>query len=941
MDANGRGDDRDTGRAGASGAASPAGDRTTTRSLPGPTAWPTITTETRPWTRWWWMGSAVEPGHLERELSRLDDAGIGGVEITPIYGVRGEEHHNLDFLGDEWLRRLDAAVGAAREREMGVDLVPGTGWHYGGPGVDYGDSAMDLDAETFAPDGTFEASFDPERLRTVVAYGADRSVELTDCVDDDGRIEWPVPDGEWRVVAVSGAPGRQVKRAAPDRQGMMVNPFYPAAMERYLRRFDGEFAGYDGPPLRGVFHDSFEFGATWSPVLLEMFERERGYRLQDHLPALIGAGGTEGSDGDGDGDGSGDPGDEDAPPADGDDTAVPERAGLDETARVRADYRRTLSALYEETISTWRQWAHRNGWQARFQAHCAPGNLLDLYARGDIPETEFIGEKRCLLGSKMASSAAHVAGKRLVSAETATWLDGHFTTTLAEIRTHVDELFLAGVNHVVYHGTAYGPDDAPWPGWLFYASTQLNPRNPIWRDFPALNDYVTRCQSVLQSGDPDADVLLYWPVEDVWHAEPGLAPRLDVINEEWFDAYPFGRLARRLHERGYAVDYVSDRQLEGATVAGGRLELPGGDYRALLLPETGHLPVGTLRTVLDLAEEGATVGFEELPGDVPGLGSLEERRSTLAELLADLPAPGGDGAVAAAHGDGRVLVGDAAAMLPRTDARREPLVDAGLQFVRRTFDGGTHYFVVNRGDDLDGWATLSVDAASVLRLDPTSGETNVAASRPADDGTEVYLRLGAGESVVLRAFDERRLENDPGGYWTAAGDPVSVEGPWEVAFVRGGPERPPDAELDALRSWTDLGEAYRRFAGTVRYATSFELEKSDAGGPWWLDAGTVHESARFWLDGRELGTAIDPPYRVPLDSLAAGEHTLRVEVTNLAANRIRDLDRRGVDWKCFEDINLVNRDYEPFDAADWPVRPSGLLGPVELVPRRPVDPTGR
>jgi len=67
-------------------------------------------------------------------------------------------------------------------------------------------------------------------------------------------------------------------------------------------------------------------------------------------------------------------------------------------------------------------------------------------------------------------------------------------------------------------------------------------------------------------------------------------------------------------------------------------------------------------------------------------------------------------------------------------------------------------------------------------------------------------------------------------------------------------------------------------------------------------------------------------------ALRPGENVLEVEVTNLAANRIRDLDRQGVQWRRFHDINVVNIDYKPFDASRWPVRPSGLPGPVALQP---------
>jgi hypothetical protein len=86
------------------------------------------------------------------------------------------------------------------------------------------------------------------------------------------------------------------------------------------------------------------------------------------------------------------------------------------------------------------------------------------------------------------------------------------------------------------------------------------------------------------------------------------------------------------------------------------------------------------------------------------------------------------------------------------------------------------------------------------------------------------------------------------------------------------------------------------------------------------------------LNGNDLGTLITPPYRIAVEALKPAGNQLEVEVTNVSANRIRDLDRRGVKWKIFEDIDIVNIDYRPFNAANWPVRDSGLLGPVTLTP---------
>ncbi|MCU0787007.1 MAG: hypothetical protein MUC91_02280, partial [Verrucomicrobia bacterium] len=71
------------------------------------------------------------------------------------------------------------------------------------------------------------------------------------------------------------------------------------------------------------------------------------------------------------------------------------------------------------------------------------------------------------------------------------------------------------------------------------------------------------------------------------------------------------------------------------------------------------------------------------------------------------------------------------------------------------------------------------------------------------------------------------------------------------------------------------------------------------------------------------------------------DNVLEVEVTNTSANRIRDLDRRGVSWQTFHDINFVNMNYKEFDASNWPLEDSGLLGPVRLIPVRSVNPAAK
>lgn len=885
--------------------------------------WPDVTRECKPWTYYWWHGSAVDKENLTRELTRFRDAGFGGVHIIPIYGAKGAESRYVPYLSLAWLDLLRHTVAEGERLGLGVDMTTGTGWPFGGPNVTPANASSKLVLTNSAVEGGATLTLQVPPLRADAAGGARANsdgalvagrgageerqlllavsesgerLDLTDKPDSQGRLVWTAPPGRWQLFALSRrVPVQRVKRAAPGAEGNVLDPFSPAAMRAYLARFDEAFATYRGPWPRAQYHDSYEyFDADWTPELFEAFAARRGYDLRSQLPALAGQGDT------------------------------------DSVARVKSDYRETLSELHLAFLQEWVRWAQARGFRTRNQAHGSPGNLLDHYAAADIPETEMYSADRSMLISKFASSAAHVTGKRLVSSETGTWLKQHFQETLADMKTLVDEFFLAGVNHVVFHGTAYSPDDAAWPGWLFYAATQFNPRNAFWRDAPALTAYIARCQSALQEGAPDSGLLLYWPVYDDWHTPEGLLASHNVHQRKWFEEAAVGKLAARLWKRGYAFDYVSDAQLAGAR-AEGREILLGARYDAVVVPACGHLPVPTLAKLLALAEAGATVIFSgRLPEDVPGFADLDARRAAFRALLARVRPDG-------ALGKGRVLVGDAEAALAAAGARREAMADDGVLFVRRAAASGPQYFIANlSGKALDGWLPLSASGASAALLDPMTGRTGVGALKPRAGGSDVFVQLAPGETLLVRLCADPDLRGARWPYRRAAGDAVALPGPWRVTFLQGGPEQPPPFETGELGSWTLRGGEAERFAGTALYATTFDAPAEKEG--WLLELGEVAESARVRLNGRDLGTVFAPPFRVALDGVRPTGNALEVEVTNLSANRIRDLDRRGVRWRIFNDINFISLGAKPFDASGWPVRPSGLLGPVVLRETRAVCP---
>ena len=868
---------------------------------PSDLAWAPPVAENRPWTRWWWLGSAVDEAGLTRELELLSAAGIGGVEICPIYGVQGWDARNVPFLSPRFIALLDHTLAEAKRLGLVVDLTTGTGWPFGGPWVADGDaSARGELVKREVVDGKLSEPLPAGRPRYLVAVSAsgDR-VDLTSRVAADGRLDWTGAPGTWRLYGlVAQGPVQKVKRAAPGGEGSVLDPFSTEALGRYLAHFDAPLAGLRAGKPRAHFHDSFEYyGATFTPRIFEEFQARRGYDLRGAIEALAG---------------------------DGDPETV---------ARVRSDYRETLGDLHLEYVRLWTGWAHAKGGLSRNQAHGSPGDLLDLYAAADIPETEVFRrmDEKMIARLKLASSAAHVSGGRLASAEAFTWLGEHFSTPLSSVKQAADWLYLAGVNHLLFHGTPHSPAGEPWPGLQFYASVNFGPSGGLWRDLPAMSGYLTRVQSVLQSGEPDEDVLLFYSPHDAWSEPVAAGNRDHLLAPPNPVPTGFEETGVSLWRRGYQWDAVSERWLDEVRVEGRWLRIGAGRYGALVLPKTRLLSPRAARRLAALARDGASVAlFGGPPSDVPGQGLLEARRAELKEALASLTqAP-------------RVRQGDDLdALLKDTGVAREPMADAGLQLVRRRHASGRQYFVVNRGQThYDGWLPLGTQARAAALLDPLASDlTGAAAVRAGAAGkAEVRLQLAAGQSVVVRTFEGRDLSGAAWPYVESAGPAVPLSGSWSVEFVDGGPKRPARFETRELGSWAAReDEDAKVFAGTARYTLSFDRPAS-AAGDWLLDLGDVRESARVRLNGRELGTLWSRPFRLRVgDAMKPGRNRLEIEVTNLPANRIRDLDKRGVAWKRFLDINVVNIDYKPFDAAAWPLRESGLLGPVTLAPLKRAD----
>src|SRR6185312_12718565 len=523
--------------------------------------WPAVTAQTKPWTRWWWMGSAVDKADLAANIEKNAAAGLGGLELTPIYGVHGYENQFVDYLSPKWMDLFTYTLGEAKRLGLGLDMTTGTGWPFGGgPLIDSAYACRELFYKTWSVKGGEGLSDSIRYQQEGYVHTDGRPTTISQLVEPVYankdlqalalfQVRFPHSLPPFSLMAYSadglflGWHGKMVERAAPGAEGNVIDHFSSKALRRYLSRFDTAFEDHDLAPLRCFFNDSYEVDdsrgqSNWTTDFFDFFRRRRGYDLREHLPALFG---------------------KDTP---------------DNNSRVICDYRETISdLLLEQFTKPWHDWAHAKGARIRDQAHGSPANILDLYAASDIPETE--GSE--ILRYKFATSAAHVTGKPLASSESVTWLDEHFLSSYADVKTALDKYWLGGVNHVLYHGTAYTPKSDPWPGWLFYASVHFTPNDPDWSAFYALNQYVARIQSFLQEGQPDNDILLYYPIYDSW-SEPceALLKHYDRMDPE-FTGTGFKECAEFLQNHGYSFDYISDKQVQALTSP--------THYRAIVLPD--------------------------------------------------------------------------------------------------------------------------------------------------------------------------------------------------------------------------------------------------------------------------------------------------------------------------------------------------------------------
>ena len=902
--------------------------------------------EYRPWVRWWWNGDKVERDELLRELHLLHDAGIGGVEINPIEfpAKRCDSlgKASLIWLSDAWLDMLDTVLREARNLGMGCDLIVGTGWPFGAESTPMEERAQVMlvyATEVDWSDGkpfviTKQQIFDAVDPKVTEA-NPDRQFELVSlCLVPDTltaihqRNNYTIPEGDTISISpieqlVTGwhwsGNGRYILYAlvrctsfasvingAPGGAGSIIDHMNATAVRHYLSRFQSRLESRIGPMnkwLRAYFVDSMELeGSNWTDDMAAEFRRRNGYDLMPWLPFVLFPRGRLGE------------------VSSYDYGACKSPEMEKEIQRVRLDFERTKAELlYERFTTVFADWCRAQGVLSRGQAYGRGFFPLLGSTAYDIPEGESwttnylrhrLGEEMpdddyrrgrgYTMINKYVSSAAHHAGRPVVSCEEMTNTYRMFETTLELLKLGSDMSAFSGVTHSVWHGFNYSPPEAGFPGWVQYGS-YLNEKNTWWPYFHLLNEYRNRMSRMLLGLKMETPIAILVPTEQMW-GETG-------VQTEPFPYYPKGSgyditplLWEAIHKNGSGADIVRADWLADT-------EGDGLRYKAVFLPRTHYLDSTALRHLRTFARWGGKVFcIGERPVDDESFVLLPEPDSNhYLEWYADVSRRHGLARYVKIgypdrfllHNAYRDTAGNPAYLFCNASLRLG--VGTDIAFPKEVWHGRTAW-VYNPATDEKQMLTLE-NGACWLYLPPTES-----------------LFILFDNTVPVDASEWAPAYNEGQHYFTI---PMT----WHVTLTH------------AIENWTrdtvmkelcDLRETqYKDFSGTIVYTARFHLdslvedslqdvtytpESLDC-----IDLGKVYDICELTVNGTPCGVKWygERSYCNLGGLLHAGDNTIEIKVTTTLNNYVHTLEDNGV----VQHFVLKRK---------VPTTPAGLVGPVEF-----------
>lgn len=732
--------------------------------------------------------------------------------------------------------------------------------------------------------GEYMWSTQPESTSDIWTLNSQNVLDITACLNGEGKLVWDVPEGKWIISRIAMKPtGVTNSPATLEATGLEVDKMSRKHIYKHLDAFIGEILKRIPPDDRNTFNiiveDSYETGSqNWTDEFIELFTKRYGYSPLLYLPVMKGV-------------------------------VVDNKDCSD---RFLWDLRRFVAdCVAYDYVGGLRDWAHRHGlttWLENYGHWGFPAEFLQYGGQSDEISGEFWSEGS--LGdieNRAASSCGHIYGKRKIWAESCTSGGPVFSRYPQIMKQRVDRFFTEGINATLLHLYIHQAYEDKEPGLAAWFGNEFNRKNTWFYQMDVFADYLKRCNFMLQQGRYVADVA-YFIGEDV--------PKMTGVCDPPLP-------------KGYSFDYINAEVLmKYATVREGKLVLDSGmEYRVLVLPKQETMRPELLVKLKEMVMEGLTI-LGPAPRRSPSMEGYPEADKKLEEIALQMWRPTektqaymlGKGIV---YEDGCSLA-EIFENMQLTPNFKVSEADSSLLFIHRTLEDADIYFLSNSSEE-------KITVAPIFRIydkqpeawNPQTSEIRVLPEfSQVAEGIKVPLVLEPLESIFV-IFKEKPC-CEVGNNYPKKVCLRTLEGPWNLAFnsEKRGPSE--IIVLDKLEDWSkNEDERIKYYSGSVMYTHTFDLERMPADEVY-IDLGKVMVMARVWLNGEYVGGVWTYPHRLNIKKyLRKGENELQIEVVNNWKNRL------------IGDFSLPKEDRRTWtNQSIWtensPLQPSGLLGPVEI-----------
>lgn len=713
-------------------------------------------------------------------------------------------------------------------------------------------------------------------------------IDLSDKMTADGTLTWDVPEGEWTVLRTGMTPTGVVNEpACPDATGYEVDKLSRKHAEEHFDAYIGEILRRIPADERKSFkllvQDSYEVGGqNFTDDMIPVFKERYGYDPVPYLPVLSGV--VVGSQHDSD-------------------------AFLWDLRRLVAD------KISYDYVGGSREVAHKHGlttWLENYGHWGFPGEFLQYGGQADEVGGEFWADPP--LGdieNRLATSCAHIYGKKLTSSETSTSAGPSFVRTPSSLKQRMDRFFTYGVNNTVLHLYISQPSEDRLPGSNAWFGTEFNRNNTWFKHMDLYTQYIKRCNYMMRQGWYQADVA-YFIGED--------APRMVGIMEPWIPA-------------GYQFEHMNAEVImRDMTVKDGMLTLPHGvQFKVLVLPRRlKTMRPELLEKIERLILDGAIV-MGPAPERSPSLQNQPEADRRVKEMAARIWGDvDGVNVKQRRYGKGMICDGlDFETLFAQLDYVPDCKVPDGMNVYQgHQKDGDTDIYILSNQDN----RALTMDVAFRVTgkqpelWDPVTGVIRkLPAFRQEEKTTVVPMRLDKNECVFV-VFREK---GEPSATTLEANYPAPLRtqeatGEWNVTFESAF-KTPSPVRMAMLDNLSDnANDSIRYFSGTATYTTSVNLDRAGRGEHMFMAFDNVGTMAKVYINGKYAGGVWTAPYRLDVtDFVKNGRNDVKVEVVNTWVNRIvGDMNLPESERETYLFVNHLN--------AKTPLPPSGIIGKVKF-----------